>query len=62
MVLVDINEVELLSLNLHFFLIYWELYLARGLKMHSGCANDLYSRSVAIDPPPNMVVLHKCAA
>ena len=25
------------------------LYLARGLKMHSGCANDLYT---AIDLPP----------
>ena len=36
---------------------YWgsllPLYLARGLKKRSGCANDLYARSVAIDPPPN---------
>ena len=38
------------------------LYLARGLKKRSGCANDLYARSVAIDPPPNPVVLHKSAA
>ena len=33
------------------------LYLSRGLKMHSGCANELYACSLLLTPPPPILVM-----